>query len=357
MALSPSYLCGMSATVFIAVGLVLAAVRWFHMCRPFNRNPRYYYPGRPFVVGVYLNALVLLPYALFPQSPDAWYLVRIYFLPVTICHFTILLFSYFGNVMQWKKWRGPMLVISLPVALALLSAFALAVWPGDQVGALAPALLWSVLYVLGIILTGVCIVAMAVVLIWVKRFDEDDFSNPADFPVLLARRWIVLVIVTLALCWMAAVVASPGFMAVIMLLLAVSAVLFVISALNPHRSRPVEEDSEQREVPAAKSAASRSRQQEILQAIHTVVVEREAYLDSHLTIQDVADLSGYSRSTLSGLFKAELGGFFSYVNRLRLAHVAAYQKAHPEARLQEALEASGFNSRQAYYNVKKQLTI
>ena len=67
--------------------------------------------------------------------------------------------------------------------------------------------------------------------------------------------------------------------------------------------------------------------------------------------------SNPDRTTLSGLFKAELGGFFSYVNRLRLAHVAAYQKAHPEARLQEALEASGFNSRQAYYNVKKQLTI
>ena len=33
-----------------------------------------------------------------------------------------------------------------------------------------------------------------------------------------------------------------------------------------------------------------------------VVVEQEAYLDAHLTIQDVADRIGYSRSTLSGLF-------------------------------------------------------
>ena len=369
-----SYLCGMSATVFVAVGLVVAAVRWFHMCRPFNQNPRYYYPGRPFVVGVYLNALLLLPYALCPESPDAWYLVRLYFLPVTIFHFTILLFAYFGNVMQWKKWRGPIVIVGLPVVLALLAAFCLAVWPGEQVGSVAPALSWSVLYVLGIIITGVCIAAMAVVLTWSGRFDADDYSNPADFPVSSARRWIVLAIVNLTLCWTGALVARPGLLAVVMLLLAVSSVLFIITALHPHRSRPVEEEEAGEPVsplpvgPSSPSAIGlvsplpgepqnvvSGKKQAILQAIHAVVVEQEAYLDAHLTIQDVADRIGYSRSTLSGLFKAELGGFFNYVNRLRLAHVAAYQQAHPGARLQEALEASGFNSRQAYYNVKDRL--
>ena len=379
MAPSLPYLCGLAATVFIAVSLTVAAVRWFHMCRPFNRNPRYYYPGRPYVTGIYLNALMLLPYVLHPESPDAWYLVRLYFLPVTLYHFTIMLFSYFGSVMQWKKWRWPMLIVSFPVVLALVAAFGLAVWPGDQVGSVAPALSWAVLYVLGIIITGVCIVAMALILGWVRRFDSDDFSNPADFPVTSARRWIVLVGLNMVLCWVGAVVGSPRLLSVLMLLFAASSVLFIVTALHPHRSRQVEEEAGEpvprpvpdtlpgdpsspsviglvSPLPGDPSYGASGKKQAILQAIHAVVVEQEAYLDAHLTIQDVADRIGYSRSTLSGLFKAELGGFFNYVNRLRLAHVAAYQQAHPGARLQEALEASGFNSRQAYYNVKDRLS-
>ena len=354
MADSVSYLCGLAATVFVAVSLTVAAVRWFHLCRPYDRRPRYYYPGRPFVVGVYLSALFLLPYALHPESPDAWFLARFYFLPVTILHFTVLLFSYFGNIMEWKKWHWPVAIVSLPTALALLAAFVVAIWPGNQIGTLAPALSWAALYVNGIVITGLCIAALAVVLGWAGRFDTDDFSNPADFPVKTARAWAVLVVVNLTLCWAGTLSASPGFLAVLMLLLAVAAVLFIISALHPHRSHPFEEAvSATDEAQTPRRAPSRKKQQEILQAIHKVVVEQEAYLDAHLTIQDVADRSGYSRSALSGLFKAELGGFFFYINGLRVQHVESYLKEHPSATLQEAVQESGFNSRQAYYSVKE----
>ena len=348
---SLSYLCGLSATVFIVASLVIASVRWFHMCRPFDRNPRYYYPGRPYVVGIYLNAVVLLPYALFPESADAWYLVRLYFLPVTVAHFTILLFSYFGNVMQWKRWMLPMIIISTPVALCMLAAFVLAVIPGPQVGSIAPALSWSVLYVLGIIVTGMCLAAMVIILSWAKSFDADDFSNPADFPVTTARKWILLVAINVTLCWVAAISASKAVMAVVMVLFAIASALFLITALHPHRNRPV--DLEEEPAPEVqKRGPSKKKQQAILAAIHTVVVEQEAYLDPHLTIQDVADRSGYSRSSLSGLFKAEFGGFFNYINSLRLDHVDSYMEQHPEATIQEAALESGFNSRQAYYTFK-----
>ena len=363
MAPTVSYLCGMAATVFVAVSMVIAAVRWFHMCQPYDRNPRYYYPGRPFVIGIYLNALMLLPYALSPANPDAWYLARIYFLPVTLFHFTILLFSYFGTVMQWKQWRFPMIIVSVPVVLTLLAAFVMAVLPGDQVGSVAPSLSWSVPYVLGIIVTGVCITAMAVVLIWAGRFDTDDFSNEADFPVTTARRWVILTIVNVVFVWVNAIVAQPALMAVVMLLFSTSSVILIISALHPHRNRPVHEEIEvndaketsERDVPA--QGQTRKRQQEILTAIYTVVVEQQAYLDAHLTIQDVADRSGYSRSALSSLFKAEFGGFFNYINRLRLQHVETYLKEHPGSSIQEAALESGFNTRQNYYSVKSKLEV
>ena len=346
-----SYFYGIAATIFVTVGLTVAAVRLFHMCRPFDRNPKYYYPGRPFVVGIYLNSLMLIPYIIRPESADALYLARLYFFPVTIFHFTILLFSYFGNVMEWKKWRGPMLKVGVLLALLLILTFILALIPGNQIESLAPVISEWVLFLLGIFITCICIAALAVVLGWAKRFDSDDFSNAADFPVVTARRWTLLVVASLTLCWAGALVASTFFLAIIMMLLAVSALVFVISALHPHRSRPVElEDTET--VEATPKRASSKKQEEILKAIHTVVEEQEAYLDAHLTIQDVADRSGYSRSALSSLFKTYLGGFFNYVNGLRVQHVDTYMKDHPDATLQEAVLESGFNSRQAYYSVK-----
>ena len=58
---STVYLCGMAATVFLTTSLVVAAVRWFHMCRPYDQHASHYYPGRPSVVMAYLSSLALLP--------------------------------------------------------------------------------------------------------------------------------------------------------------------------------------------------------------------------------------------------------------------------------------------------------
>lgn len=345
MPFSLSYFCGVAAAMFVAVGLSMAAVRWFHMCRPYDRNPRYYYPGRPYVIVVFLSSLALLPYIINPESPDAWFLARLFFLPFTLFQFTVLEFSYFGGVMEWRKWRAPMLLIGLPLVVCILAADVLALVPGDQIGGIS---LW-LMYALGILITGICVTALLLVLSWAKSFDEDEFSNPADFPVIFARRSMVMVVVNMALCWLGALVGSPVLLAVIMLLLAASQVLFIIAVLHPHRRRPLEEEPEDKpEAEPVRKAPSA----QILSAIHTVVEEREAFLDAHLTIQDVADRCGYSRSYIAGLFKSEFGGFFPYVNRLRLQHVEAYQKAHPSATLQEAVLESGFNSRQAYYAVK-----
>ena len=354
MPLSLTYLCGLAAAAYVTTCLVAAAVRWFHMCHPFDQHSGYYYPGRPAVTGSWLTALALLPYVFHPESADAWFLARLYFLPVTLFHFTLILFAYFGTVMQWKKWRWPTLLIGLPLALALLGAVVLAIVPGDQIGGTRVASF--VLYSLGGIITAVCLSSITVVMVWAARFDPDDYSNPADFPVTQARRWLVLILVNTALCWTGALLDSPGALAVIQLIIAVSAVLFVITALHPNRNRPVESPSSsdnepqgiQRLLPAAK-------QEEILTAIQKVVDEEKAFLDSHLTLQDVAQRCGYNRTYISGLMKSELGGFAPYVNRLRLAYLDNYLQQNPGITLTEAIEASGFGSRQTYYAVKAKL--
>lgn len=385
MGLGATYFYGLAATVFLTTSLVIAAVRWFHLCKPYNLNPGYYYPGRPFVIAVYLNALLLIPYILRPEDPDAWYLVRIYFLPVTLLHFTILMFSYFGGIMQWGKWRGPMIIIEVPVFLVLVVVFCLSLLPNFHIEDKISHLLCDYfLFALGAVVTLFCLTAMFLVVKWSKSIGEDDYSNTADFPVVEAKRWLLLVIVNILVCWVGAVSENKMVLALCMLLFAASSVIFIISALHPHRRGLAEEDenekgkvvdSENNEEAEnfgdagtvivedrgsdAEHIYSRTISQQkkgaILEAIRTVVEEQEAFLDPHLTLQDVADRSGYNRTYVSGLIKSEYGSFFSYVNRRRLAHVESYQKENPAATILEAVIASGFNSRQAYYSVKKRL--
>ena len=345
-----SYFCGISATIFVAVGIAMAAIRWFHLCRPYDSNPRYYYPARPYVTLGLLSTLFLVPYIVSPNNPDAWFLVRLYFLPCVLYSLTILLFGYFGGVMRWRKWRVPMLIFGIPVAALLLTSLVLSLVPGRQI---PPSAVW-IIYFLGGVNTCACLVAIRFVLRWARPFDEDDFSNPADFPVNYAHRWGAMVRVSAVLCWLGTLSANEVVMAVLMIIFAIFLVLFILTALHPHRNGPVEEE-QQKEAQQEKAHPKNPSQTRILSVINTVIVKQEAYLEPHLTIQDVADRSGYSRSHIAGLFKQEYGGFFNYVNRLRLQHVQEYMQEHPVAPLQEALEASGFNSRQTYYAVKARL--
>lgn len=363
MVASSTYLYGLAAAVYVTTCLVVAAVRWFHMCRPYNRTPQYYYPGRPFLTGAWLSSLVLLPYVLDPQDADAWFLARFYFLPVTLYHFTLILFSYFGTVMQWKQWRWPEIIAGVPVVLVLLAAVVLAIVPGTQIG--GTRLASYVLYVLGLLITAVCISTIAMVYVWAGRFDPDDYSNPSDFPVARARKWLGMVIVNVTLCWTGALLENQAVLAVIMLIIAAFCVITVITSLHPNRNRPVEEPAPAREPSSDASSESahqgylrslsKTRQAEMMAAIVTVVEEQQAFLDPHLTLQDVADRCGYSRTYIAGLVKGEMGGFVTYVNRLRLAYVDDYQKQHPDAPLREAIEAAGFGSRSRYYDAKARL--
>ena len=68
MELTPSFFCSLAAAVYVTTCLVVAAVRWFHICRPYDNHWQYYYPGRPYLTGAWLSALTLVPYVLWPTA-------------------------------------------------------------------------------------------------------------------------------------------------------------------------------------------------------------------------------------------------------------------------------------------------
>ena len=361
------YFYGLAAAAYVITSLVIASVRWFHMCRPYDRNPRYYYPGRRAATLIYLSALLIVPYVLRPDSHLSWLLVKAYFLPVDLYFLAILLLSYFGGVKQWKKWRFPIVSLGVIAGLSLLAALA---WTVSGSNKEASDIIEYFILGIGVIITSVCLWAARVVMRWAREADDEDYSNPEDFPVNFARKTVIMLYITMILLWITAISGSKTVMAVLHLFMSVASVLLLISALHPHRhGSPVEEEnqdykpgkSRKKDNIQVKKTAYYSRNiaddkvQEIIDAIRVVVEQREAFLEPHLTMQDVADRTGYNRTYVAAVFKNHLGGFFTYVNTLRLDYADQYRKKHPKASVVEISNESGFNSRTTYYTVQAKI--
>jgi len=357
MTVTAEYIYGLATAMFVAVCVVIAMVRWFHMCRPFDRHPSYYYPGRRAMTIIYLMPLLLIPCILMPSYNGAWLLTKAYFLPGALYQFAIMLFSYFATVKHWRKWRRPTVIIGVIALLALFTGPAIAILGGDNVNNVRIG--YYIIYGLGLLMTGFCIFAVSVVLHWVARLDPDEYSNPEDFPVNFARRMVGLMMVAVVLLWVAAIADSRIVMAVLELLMASFSVVLLIQALHPHRHQDPEEEQEESASEETEQVysynLSPAKTRAIVTAIRKVVETQEAFLEPHLTVQDVATRCGYNRTYVAGVFKTRLGGFFTYVNTLRLNYADAYRSAHPDASLAEIVDAAGFSSRSSYYAVKAKL--
>lgn len=360
------YLSGLATAFYIATSIAFAAVRWFHMCRPYDKDPDYYYPGRRVVTFTSLSALLLLPYALNPYNPANWLIVKAYYLPVELYFLTIMLFSYFGNVMEWQNWKRPALWAGIPGMAGLVLAPLLAgLFQRWEIGSIPLAN--AVILALGAVMTVICLWSIWKVWRWAKGVNDEEYSNPHDFPVVFARRNVYRMLLTILFLWVAVLSDSRAVMAVLQLFLSAFSLILLIGVLHPHRHPPVEEPSPAEPAPEEtlttedtatsfyNRTLSESKALTILSAISEVVVEQQAYLDPHLTIQDVADRAGYSRTYIAGLFKTELGGFFHFINTLRLEYADKYQQEHPDAPLTEVISEAGFASRTTYYSVKARL--
>ena len=353
------HLFSLAAAAYLVASLVAATLRWFHMCAPYDKDPAYYYPGRTYAVIAYLATLVVLPYILNPYSRDAWELTRVFCLPVLLYFFGVLMFGYFGHMMNLDRWKWPVLAAGLPAHLSLIAGIVFVLIPGDQAADPAFARIVSyVVYISGALMTLFCAFSILTVYKWIKEYDSDEYSNAEDLPLTFSKKMISLLILAGILLWIAAAFNSQLFMAILHLLLVGMVVLFTLVTLPPQRRgavNPVPKEEEEASKQVYVRQIPESRVLEILSGIAEVVLEREAFLNPHLTIQDVADRCGYNRTYVAGVFKSELGGFFNYINNQRLDYAEKYIKEHPKASIQEVATESGFSSRQTYYSVKAKL--
>jgi len=330
------------------------------MCRPYEKEANYYYPGRPAMTSFFLVPVFIIPFIINPSSIDCWLLLKTFFLPVSILWMTILLLSYFGRVMQAERWHAPLIIAGIPITLTFLAMFIAAVVPGDQLtNPVYINTVKGVNYIIGAFATVVCIISSVKVIIWSKGFDDEDFSNPMDFPVFFSRRTVLMIIFVLFFLWCAAIIDNKSAMCIVELATTITTVILLIFSLHPNRHREMTEEQAEPKVesssPLYMHVLALKRHGEELATIRRVVEKEKAYLEPHLTIQDVANKCGFERAQTAEIIKEEFGSFFKYINTLRLEYADAYMQAHPNASISEIADNSGFGTRQTYYNVKLKL--
>jgi len=122
-------------------------------------------------------------------------------------------------------------------------------------------------------------------------------------------------------------------------------------------------DSRQAEPTADKpqTAKDSTGSDNLSERFHRLMEERRPYLDSDLTLQDLATMLGTNRTYLSQLLHHEYQTNFStYINRQRLAlakeKLASTRHSSGKQAIQEAIESSGFASESTFYRLFKQET-
>lgn len=344
-----------SLAVYVAVSVVVAAVRWGHKCEPYARHMDYYYPGWKVVVFCFLSNVLLLPAVFMPQEADAILQLRLMFILMSPFFSAVLLFSYFGKVLKITWWRRPVLFLAVPFSLITGTALVLTLMPGSQ---LSGAFIKGFFAAAGL-LAALCLccffMALRMIARALRRFSEANYSNPDDFPRQYARSVLWIPILHVAVSWTATFIGTPLSLAIGAVLLSALSIVFLIGVLSPHRAQDVER-LETGEAPVKKEEMlSQERKDDILRAIRIQVEEKQAYLDSHLTLASLSRACGYNRTYVSQVMSEHLGGFFVYVNRCRLAHAARLKVEQPQISVGDFIASSGFGSRQSYYNALHQL--
>ena len=401
-----------ACTVYVTTCLMFAAVRWFHVCPGAKEHKGYYYPDRKLATLLYSIPVILLPYALSPDSHATWLLAKGYYPLTHFFYCAVLLFNYFGTIRQWRQWQTSGIVASVLVFSATMVLLAVALTPQLEITETLEYALNTIVITIGLLMTAYCGVSMYMVWQWIHEYSTDNFSNTDDFPLSYAKGVLIIPILHALLIWPVILFDSQTWMATMQLLLSVFNIVFLISILPSQRKgNPLEKmiednrmddeeealigtvtgeeenkncppqsaenssnkllddnkaefvniinvassDDNQSKSSPRRKAMSEQAKEKIKAGIKMAVEEQQQYLNPHLSLDDVIEACGYSHGYVSAVLREECGGFFRYVNLLRIKHVEDYMSGHPEVTKEEAIIKSGFDSRQSYYRIRKRL--
>lgn len=190
-----------------------------------------------------------------------------------------------------------------------------------------------------------CIVMVTRILLSVSRYDRyirNNYSNLEHIDL----KWLLLVATVWLVClilWVCSYVyGNIGLMAVYYIT-SISGWALLIVCSDRLIDVPVD-DSASGTADAAVSAAG-AQLPELKERLSETMNSEKLYLDSGLTLNDLAAALCTNRTYLSSLLNRELNmSFYDYVNSFRISHACRMLEENPALTIQEVTEKCGFNS-------------
>ena len=359
--------------VFIIVGVVCAAVRWAHMCRPYAGEATIFYPARKQVTFFFAAVLMEFPYLLQPADAATMTYIRVWGVVYYPVCFTMLFLRYFrGQPLtgrtNWLYFGTPMLLLTAMMVAVMATD---GTWIERHMTALSCA---------GGIVSILLSVRLICITAWMKRgidsYHRANYSTEADFPYRFARKVLILPVVWIILMWMVFLTGSRPLKAAIDLLLSVWMVHFLCLILHPQRiPRPagmeryiqeIEEETKKQADQAASApndlvmshettadSAPATYTDEVRDQVIAIILRR--YREPHLLKTEVLADVDRGLTAPASRFIASIG-YYTLINMFRLRHAELYAAAHPGAKQAEVAAASGYLSDQALSRARRNVT-
>ena len=351
------YWYGIAITVYLLSCWFFSIMRAFHTCQKSKEHRKYIWPDRKLQVIIYLMSVCLIPYAVDPTSPAAWLLVKCYFPATYYFYCGVLLFMFFGSVKQWNKWKTISWITAILVIIAVIPLVINAWIPGGVLSGKGMVRHEQIALAVSLLTIPFCAMSMWKVWNCIVEARDENYSNPDDFPLAYAKRvWLSPVFLSLFI-WPAFLTDSPRVMAWMCLPLSVFNIALLINVMPVWRQVVLLSDTEgpESEAESRERILMEERIDQIAQKIEEFLKEKQGYLDPHLKMDHVVEYCGTNRTYVSLTFKERFGGFFNYVNQLRLEHYEQYLKQHKNTTKDIAAQESGYSSYQAYYKASQRL--
>jgi len=352
---------------YIVSCLIVSAIRWLHVDLQNNDKGDYFMVTRKCMSLLFITPALLIPAVWMHHQPDVCFIVRAFFLLAYPVFFTILLIKYFGTIKKWKPLNTFIFTILTVFIIAIVVIYPVVYftdWLENEEILCVVKILIITLFVF-FILAG--IFATLKVRAWIKTYHRRNYSSYDDFPLVFARR-INFILPAFSLLVMPAVFSDNKIvMAVSIFLLIVANVRYLLFVLTSERGRVFRQIDDQDVDIQPDSVADQNNDcngntmnNDIADTIAEEIVKyveiEKNYLKPHLTINNVVENCHYGRTYVSNVFKEKFGGFYNYINSLRLNYAEEYKKEHPFAIMEEIAEESGFASRQTFYTVKRRMS-
>lgn len=411
MYLEPGTLfCAYAALVFIVCCLVCATVRWFHMCRPYDKQERYYYPARKHVAISYIvMGLLQIPYFLHPADPGAIiYTVLTGILYFPMC-FAIMFRVYFRLKLFYKPAYNIAFILD---GLLLLALFLTALCGGNTFLAGHSGAVLSIGAIAGLALTAILLSIVLRLRRLIDNYHHQNYSNESDFPLAFAKKVALLPFIWIVFIWAIFLSGNMILKAVCDLLLSALLVAFLCIILHPQRvlkdhtammagkdreevpqagqGRPGEsrgedsgknraeepeghgerraegsgeelgesleeylaECSEEMESVASGLEAGKEFDPEAKEQVLEVILQR--FREPHLQKRDVLAQISKGKVTLASQYISAVG-YYNLINMFRLEYARQYSEAYPMVKQSIVAKEAGFASGPSFSKAKKSI--